>query len=382
MVCEMFISSAGKVRESRFFPAVMRSQARLTYTEVNAMVVERKRKVRERYAPLVPHLEELYALYRALRTQRDKRGAIDFESTETRIVFGEDRKISSIEPVERNDAHRLIEEFMIAANVSAAEFVLAHEAHTLFRVHTGPGAEKLADLRAFLGELGLQLGGRERPEPKHYAALLNEIRERPDAHLIQTVLLRSLSQAVYSPDNVGHFGLAVGAYSHFTSPIRRYPDLLLHRVIRHVVEHGKGAPLRYSHEELVAFGEHCSMTERRADEATRDAMDWLKCEYMQDKVNEEFDGVISSVTAFGIFVQLKDVYVEGLVHVTSLQNDYYHFEQAKHRLVGERTRQIYRLGDGLRVRVMRVNLDERKIDFELAAPVAREATRRTRKRRR
>jgi len=368
MVCDMEVTFVGRVKEHRFYPAVMRSHARMTYTEVADIVVEKKITARDARAPLLPHLDELYELYQALRKQRDKRGAIDFETTETKIVFGDSKKIEKIVPVERNDAHRLIEECMISANVAAASFMLERKAPTLFRVHAGPGAEKLTDLREFLAELGLKIGGRGDPEPKHYAALLTEIRGRPDAQLIQTVLLRSLSQAVYTPENLGHFGLAVEGYSHFTSPIRRYPDLLLHRGLRAQFKPG-GAPA-HSHDELVAWGEHCSMTERRADEATRDAVDWLKCEYMRDRVGDEFDGVISSVTSFGLFVMLKQVYVEGLVHVTSLQNDYYHYDQSKHRLVGERSGKAYRLSDSVRVKIMRVNLDEKKLDFELVEAAA------------
>lgn len=366
MVCDMSVNNSGVVKDYRFYPAVMRSHARLTYNLVNEAVIERKKAARDKVADVLPHVEELYELYKVLRKQREKRGAIDFETTETRIVFGADKKIEKIVPVERNDAHKLIEECMISANVAAADFVLGREGKTLFRVHAGPGMEKLEDLRAFLGELGLTLGGRDEPQPKHYAALLEEIRGRPDAQLIQTVLLRSLSQAVYTPENVGHFGLAVESYAHFTSPIRRYPDLLLHRAIRHLLDKRDPAGVHYTHEELVMAGENCSMTERRADEATRDAVDWLKYEYMQNKVGEEFDGVITGVTGFGLFVTLKEVFVEGLVHVTALENDYYQFDQAKHRLVGDRTRRIYRLADAIRVRVMRVNLDDKKIDFELA----------------
>ncbi len=366
MVCEMRISPSGAVGESRFFEGVMRSHARLTYTKVAAMLVDQDASLRAQYAALVPHLEELYKLYNALRTQREKRGAIDFETTETRIVFGADRKIERIVPVIRNDAHKLIEECMIAANVCAGEFLQDMEIPALFRVHEGPKPEKLTDLRAFLAELGLSIGGGDKPEPKHYAKLIKQIQGRPDFNLIQTVLLRSLSQATYTPENLGHFGLAHEAYVHFTSPIRRYPDLLVHRAIRHVLAKKKPEKFRYSHGDMITLGEHCSATERRADEATRDAVDWLKCEYMTDKVGEEFDGIITGVTGFGIFVELKDIFVEGLVHVTALLNDYYHFDQGKHRLRGERTNTVYRLADKVRVRVVRVNLDDRKIDFELA----------------
>jgi ribonuclease R len=371
MVCEMRVAPSGAVGEYRFFEGVMRSHARLTYTKVAAMLVDGDAALRAQYAPLVPHLEELYRLYHALRKQREKRGAIDFETVETRIVFGADRKIERIVPLVRNDAHKLIEECMIAANVCGGKFLEEAGMPALYRVHEGPKDEKLADLRAFLAELGLSLGGGEKPEPKHYAKLILQIQGRPDFDLIQTVLLRSLSQAIYTPDNLGHFGLAHEAYVHFTSPIRRYPDLLVHRAIRHVLAKKKPETFRYSHGDMLVLGEHCSMTERRADEATRDAVDWLKCEYMTDKVGNEFDGVITGVTGFGIFVSLTEVFVEGLVHVTALHNDYYHFDQAKHRLLGERTGTVYRLADKVRVRVVRVNLDDRKIDFELVQGGAR-----------
>ncbi|MDE2088456.1 MAG: ribonuclease R [Gammaproteobacteria bacterium] len=371
MVCELYLDPQGKVTRSRFFEGVMCSAARLTYDEVAAMLIERERALRARYAHLVPHLEELYALYQALKTARERRGAIDFDTTETRIVFGSGRKIDRIVPVERNDAHRLIEECMVAANVAAARLLLKHKLPALFRVHGGPNPEKLADLRTFLGELGLRLAGGKEPEARHYAELLAKVLRRPDAHLIQTVLLRSLDQAVYSPDNIGHFGLAYDAYTHFTSPIRRYPDLLVHRAIRHILAKGEAEDFEYAREQALALGEHCSMTERRADEAVRDAVDWLKCEYMMDKVGEEFDGIIAGVTSFGIFVELDGIYVQGLVHVTALGDDYYHFDPAGHRLRGERSGRMYRLGDKVRVKVMRVDLDERKIDFELARPAAR-----------
>ncbi|HKJ09350.1 MAG TPA: ribonuclease R [Gammaproteobacteria bacterium] len=380
MVCDMYINAEGNITRSSFYDAVMRSHARLTYDQVAAMLVDGDSALREKYSALVPHLEELYGLYKTMRGTRSKRGAIDFETTETRIAFGGDRKIERIVPVVRNDAHKIIEECMIAANVATARFLARHKVPTLYRVHEGPKADKLPDVRSFLAEVGMQLGGGDSPEPKHYAKLLDKVQHRPDAHLIQTVLLRSLAQAVYSPDNSGHFGLAHDNYVHFTSPIRRYPDLLVHRAVRHAIARKEGAVRRavrrvtgrgsakgfqYTHDDMVVYGEHCSMTERRADEATRDAVDWLKCEYMLDKVGEVYDGIITSVTSFGIFVELADIYVEGLVHVTALKNDYYHFDPAKYRLMGERTATSYRLADRVRVRVVRVDLDERKIDFDL-----------------
>jgi len=376
MACEMTIDQQGKVTRSRFMEAVMRSHARLTYDQVAAMLVERDDTLRVSFAPLLDTLEELYSLYKALRKLRDQRGAIDFETIETRIVFGADRKIERIVPVQRNDAHKIIEECMIAANVCTARFLARNKLPTLYRVHEGPQTDKLADLREFLGELGLSLGGGDKPRAADFAKLLAKVQTRPDAHLIQTVMLRSLSQARYSPDNIGHFGLSHEEYLHFTSPIRRYPDLLVHRAIRHQLQNearkknsgktARTAGFDYTEPDMVSMGEHCSTTERRADEATRDAVDWLKCEYMQDKVGEDYDGIVSSVTSFGIFVELKDIYVEGLVHITALLNDYYHFDPAGHRLRGERTGSVYRLGDQVRVKVVRVNLDDRKIDFELA----------------
>jgi ribonuclease R len=365
MACELNIKPSGRLADYRFFQAVMCSHARLTYNKVAAILQQGDEALRQEYATLVPHLEHLYELFKVLHTEREKRGAIDFETTETRVVFGENRKIERIVPVVRNDAHRLIEECMLLANVAAADFLLKRRMPGLFRIHEGPAEQKLNDLRAFLGELGLQLGGGDEPQAKHYARLLDSVRGRPDAHLIQTVMLRSLAQAMYSPKNLGHFGLAFDAYAHFTSPIRRYPDLVVHRAIRHALDDGKAADFIYSEEQLHNLGEHCSMTDRRADEATRDALDWLKCEYMLDKVGEEFDGIVTAVTSFGLFIELNEIYVEGLVHVTALSNDYYHHDPVHHRLVGERTGRVYRLADVVRVKVARVDLDERKIDFVL-----------------
>lgn len=378
MVCEMRVDPEGRVKDFRFYEAVMRSAARLTYTQVAAMVVARKAPQRRRHSKLVRHLDELYALYKALRGQREARGAIDLDTTETRIEFGEAQKIERIVAVVRNDAHRLIEECMIAANVCAARYLANKKTAALYRVHEPPAADRIEELRDFLGELGLSLGGGENPKPKDYAELVEQVAGRPDAHLIQTVLLRSMNQALYTPDNAGHFGLALEAYAHFTSPIRRYPDLLVHRAIRHVLRGGRPTTFEYSHNDMVNLGEHCSLTERRADDATRDAEYWLKCEYMLDKIGEEFDGVVSAVTSFGLFVELNEIFVEGLVHVTALANDYYRFDPVGHRLSGERSGQVYRLGDTVRVKVVRVNLDERKIDFELAGVIQQARPRRRR----
>jgi ribonuclease R len=387
LVCEMYINKQGELTRSRFHEALMRSHARLTYSEVARLLIDKDKKTRAQYQALVPHLEELYKLYKVMRRGRTKRGAIDFETTETRIVFSEDRKIEKIIAVERNEAHKIIEECMIAANVCTARFLGRHKLPTLFRVHEGPKAEKLLDLREFLKERGLSLAGGKQPMAADYAKMLKRVQGRPDTHVIETVMLRSLSQAKYSPDNVGHFGLAHEEYLHFTSPIRRYPDLLVHRAIRYQLKKQSqkkkgqkpsgrgltaGGGFSYEHAKMLEFGEHCSATERRADEATRDAVDWLKCEYMLDKVGEDFEGVITGVTSFGIFVELKDIYVEGLVHVTALQNDYYHFDPSGHLLRGERTGKTYHLSDVVKVKVVRVDLDDRKIDFELADAVKSE----------
>ncbi len=367
VVCEMQVTRDGKVKRAKFLRGVMRSAARLTYDQVHAWLWEGKARKKQLAAPYWGSLQALADVYRALVAQRRRRGAIDFETVETRIEFGAERKIERIVPVERNEAHRLIEECMIAANVAAARHLKREGLPLLYRVHGGPEADRLANLRTFLGALGLGLGGGERPEPLDYAKLLEQVAGRPDAALIQTVLLRSLKQAVYHPDNNGHFGLALAAYAHFTSPIRRYPDLLVHRAIVHRLAGGGADSFAYDHARLVDAGAHCSMTERRADEATRDAVSWLKCEYMLDKVGEAYDGLVSAVTSFGLFVELDGIHVEGLIHITALPGDYYRFDPAHHRLDGERSGRRFRLGMPLRVKVTAVNLDERKIDFELVA---------------
>ncbi len=281
-------------------------------------------------------------------------------------MFDEEGLVASIRPVLRNDAHRLIEEFMLAANVAAAEFLLDREIPALFRNHEVPAEEKIADLRKFLGEFGLQLGGGDEPGAGDYAALIEQVKEREDKHLIETVLLRSMPLAVYEEKNLGHFGLGFDAYTHFTSPIRRYPDLLVHRAIRHLLVNKTRTGFPYKREDMARLGGTCSMAERRAEEASRDVVQRLKCEYMQDKVGEVFDGTVSGVTGFGLFVELDDVYVEGLVHVTSLlPNDYYHYDAIGHRMRGERTGRTYRLANRVKVQVMRVDVDDRQIDFQL-----------------
>ncbi|MCM8856158.1 MAG: ribonuclease R [Candidatus Thiodiazotropha sp.] len=362
MTCELYIDKSGKVTRSKFFPAVMRSHARLIYNDVAAML-EGDPTLCKKHADLLPHLHDLYQLYQVLHAQRVERGAIDFDTTETRIEFNDLKRVERIVPVVRNDAHRLIEECMLAANVATARFLLRKKQPALYRIHEGPAEEKLTDLRGFLGELGLSLPGGKKPTAGDYSVLLKQIKERPDRHLIQTVLLRSLSQALYSSDNVGHFGLSYQAYTHFTSPIRRFPDLIVHRAIKHAINQGNADDFDYTKPDLQGLGEHCSSTERKADEATRDALDWLKCEYMQDKVGETFNGIITSVNSFGVFVELEEIYVDGLVHITALDNDYYHYDPVGHRLAGERTGKVFRLGDPLTIIVAKVNLDDRKIDF-------------------
>jgi len=350
----------------------MNSHARLTYNDVAELLpsaaapnVAKVAQLTEQYRSVIPHVLELYALFKMMRKQRELRGAMDFDTQETRIIFGQNRKIETIVPVVRNDAHKLIEEFMITANSAAARYLNGKKMPKLLRIHEGPNADKLFNLKKFLGGLGLVLGGGNQPTPLDYMALMESIKDRQDAHLIQTVLLRSMSQAVYSPDSKGHFGLALEAYAHFTSPIRRYPDLLVHRAIRHTLQGKKAESFIYGIPDMVILGEHCSANERRADDATRDVVSWLKCEYMMDKIGEEFSGIISAVTSFGFFVELAEIYVEGLVHISHLGQDYFNFDPITYQLKGERTNTVYRLGDSVQVRVARVDLDEKKMDFDL-----------------
>ncbi len=363
MVMEMAITASGKIQRSRVYRGVIHSHARLTYTQVDSWIKSGSCDL-EDSSVIFPALQNLHSLYQVLLNTRKARGAMDFSTTETRIVFDENRKIQRIIPVVRNDAHRLIEECMLAANVATARFLEKADIPILYRVHQPPAEDKLLALRQFLGEFGLTLGGGKKPSPKDFQVTLTKVGERPERHLIETVMLRSLKQAQYIEANSGHFGLAYPAYTHFTSPIRRYPDLLIHRAIGHLLDNRTAEGFAYDDKEMNRLGKHSSSTERRADEATREVVTWLKCEYMQDKIGQTFRGKIASVTSFGIFVELDDIYVEGLVHVTSLTSDYYAFDTAKHRLTGERTGHTYRLGDTMTVLVARVDLDERKIDFE------------------
>ncbi|WP_300435785.1 ribonuclease R [Zoogloea sp.] len=370
MVCDMAISQTGVIKQFRFYPAVMFSKARLTYNQVAAALYDKDAAALEVVGELLPHLQNLDKLFRVLLKARAKRGAIDFETQETRMIFDDNGKIEKIIPESRNDAHRVIEECMLAANVCASEFLQANEHPALYRVHEGPTPDKLAKLRDFFAEFGLQLGGGDEPRASDYGRLLEQIQGRPDLQLLQTVMLRSLRQAVYSPENVGHFGLAYDAYTHFTSPIRRYPDLLVHRAIKAVLSGQRYQPVQ-DNGDWEAIGMHCSMTERRADEADRDVENWLKCYYMRDRIGEEFDGSVSSVVPFGLFVALDDVFVEGLVHISDLGNDYFHYDDAHHTLVGERGGERYRLSDRIRVQLVRVNMEASKIDFRLVAGPSR-----------
>ncbi len=379
MVCDMHVSSSGDIGKYRFYPSVMYSNARLTYNQVAEMLAQPDGELAGKNAAIVPHLRHLYELFQKLLKARAKRGAIDFETVETQMIFTDQGKIERIVPVVRNDAHKLIEECMLAANVCAAGYLQEHKHTVLYRIHEGPTPEKLEALREFMKEFGLQLGGGEEPQAADYSKLLKSIKGRPDAGLLQTVMLRSLRQAKYDPENVGHFGLGYEAYTHFTSPIRRYPDLLVHRAIKAVL-HGKQYKPAQKWAEL---GAHCSVTERRADDATRDVEAWLKCFYMRDHLGSVFTGTVSSVTSFGMFVSLDDLYVEGLVHISELGKDYFRFEASKHQLLGERTGQRYRLGDRLQVRVVKVDMESTKIDFvlheEVAAPERPAAPKATKK---
>ena len=382
LVCEIHINRQGESNHFAFYESVIKSKARLTYGQVYN-ILEGNDDL-EGNPDVNSNLLRLFDLYKTLAEARSKRGAIDFDTVETRIIFDDFRKIEKILPIERNYAHRLIEECMLCANLAAAKFLEANRVPTLYRVHEGPTAEKLVNLRLFLGELGLDLKGREKPSPIDYQRILAQVERRQDSSIIQIMLLRSLKQAVYQPDNKGHFGLNYTTYSHFTSPIRRYPDLLVHRAIRSVIVNTKKEEIHnssssenkkkyseklypYDLEKMIVFGEKFSMTERRADDATREVQQWLKCEYLSNRIGMKYSGTVSGVANFGLFIELKDIHIDGLLHVTSLPRDYYAFDASRQRLSGERTGMHFSIGDQLEVLVAMVNLEDKKIDLELAS---------------
>ncbi len=399
MVCDMLVNAKGEVHAYQFYPAVMFSHARFTYTEVAAILQNTRGPEAAQRKGLVPYVLNLHDVYRALLMARGERGAVDFETTETQIVCDESGRIEKIVPRTRNDAHKLIEEAMLAANVCSADFINQGKHTGLFRVHEGPTPEKQEILRNYLKAMGVSQTIGDNPKPGDFQAIANATKDRPEAQQIHTMLLRSMQQAIYTPINSGHFGLAFEAYTHFTSPIRRYPDLLVHRVIKAILArkryelpalptpgeaHAKlskrlasrvkppvpGEPVKKPSADTLAWqaaGLHCSANERRADEASRDVEAWLKCKYMREHLGEEFSGVVSSVTSFGLFVTLDAMYVEGLVHITELGGEYFRFDEARQELRGERTGIRYALGSRVQVQVSRVDLDGRRIDFRLVS---------------
>ncbi|MEO5670297.1 MAG: ribonuclease R [Ramlibacter sp.] len=399
MVCDMLVTATGEIQAYQFYPAVMWSHARFTYTEVAAILANTRGPEAVRRKDRVADLLNLHDVYRALLKARNVRGAVDFETTETQIICDENGRIERIVPRVRNDAHRLIEEAMLAANVCSADYIQESKHPGLFRVHEGPTPEKKDILRSYLKAMGVSLTITEDPQPAEFQRIAEATKDRPDAQQIHTMLLRSMSQAIYTPINAGHFGLAYDAYTHFTSPIRRYPDLLVHRVIKAILAgsryelpvlptpgeaHEKLArrlatrvkapqnrlkkpppPLSREMQAWEAAGLHCSANERRADEASRDVEAWLKCKYMREHLGEEYGGIVTAATSFGIFVTLDQMYVEGLVHITELGGEYFKFDETRQELRGERTGIRYAIGTRVRVQVSRVDLDGRKIDFRL-----------------
>ena len=364
MVCEMMVDKSGQIESYDFKEGVMRSHARLTYNQVAKGLEDGT--MGDDLADVYPHVVNLNNMYQSLDTARRARGTIEFDTTESVIAFTDDQRIESIRPSVRNDAHKIIEECMISANVCAAKFIAKNKVPSLYRTHENPADEKIDDLRGTLSDLELKLGepGREIAS-SDYAALSEEIKGRDDYHTIQTLMLRSMRQAVYKSENGGHFGLALTHYAHFTSPIRRYPDLLVHRALKHIIRKRAAVDYNYTLERMTHMAEHCSTNERRANEASRDAEFALKCEYMLDKIGQDFDARVTGVVAFGLFVELNEHFVEGLIHITNLPKDYYVFEPKTHLLVGENRGIQFALNDQIRIRVASVNMDERKIDFEL-----------------
>jgi ribonuclease R len=366
LVCDLSVNDAGKVTRTRFDAAVMRSRLRLTYTEVWEWIVSGKAEIRPGTAEASASLRDLYGLYKALRRARTQRGAIDFESTEVQFRFDERGAVDDIVPYEQNDAHRLIEECMITANVEAANFLLRHRIAAPFRAHEPPPPDKLESLEQFLRGLGIKVPWRGRPEPRHFEHIVQQVKGRDDRPLVMAVLLRAQSLASYQAANTGHFGLALDAYAHFTSPIRRYPDLLVHRAIHYVLEHRDARGYPVERDRMERLSEQCSHRSRRAEEAERDVNERLKAIYMERHIGDTFKGQVTGVTSFGLFVELDQNRVSGLVHITTLPNDYYHFDPVVHRLTGDRTGKVFQLAQKVRVKVLAVNLEDRKIDFELA----------------
>ncbi|MFP3019116.1 MAG: ribonuclease R [Arsenophonus sp.] len=380
LVCEMKLSDQGEIISSKFYEGVMCSHARLTYNKV-WKILQGDEKLCQRYKNIVPNLQQLHRLYKVLDGARIKRGAISFESKEIKFILNEENRIKRIERVERNDAHKLIEECMILANIAAARFVEQNKEPSLYRVHDNPKEESIVNLRTVFNEFGLILPGGMNPKSVDYAKVMDEVSERPDHELLQIMILRSMKQAIYDNENRGHFGLSLKSYAHFTSPIRRYADLSLHRSIKYLLSGQNrknkhrltiNGGLHSDSNQIFQLGEHCSMTERRADEAIRDVSDWLKCDFMQDQIGNVFTGIIISVTAFGFFVRLKDLFIDGLVHVSSLNNDYYRYDNVRQRLIGESSGIIYRLGDEIKIKVESVHMDDRKIDFVLKSILDKE----------
>ncbi len=363
MVCDIAIDYEGNIEKTKFYDAVMHSHARMTYNEVQDILSNQDSEYRHTYKDLLKNIEDLNSLYQVLKKARATRGALEFDTTETRIIFDDNRKIENIVPVRRNEAHKIIEECMLMANVATAKYLKRQKIPMLYRVHDKPSEDKLKNLRTFLGDFGLILEGGDSPTALDYAKISAQAQGAAHAHLVETVMLRSMNQAVYQPENNGHFGLNYAQYAHFTSPIRRYPDLLIHRAIRFSWQKQAIVDFAYNEADMKSFGEHCSGTERRADEATRDATTFLKCEYLSHRLGEEYQAIVTAATSFGLFVELEDLYVEGLVHITELGDDYFHHDPSRHCLKGERTGKVYRLGDKVQVQVAQVNLDDRKVDL-------------------
>ncbi len=359
MTCEMNIDAQGNLLDYKFFPAVMFSHARLTYTKVGKILEDHDAVLTQEYSSVMDNLNALYDLYKALKEARTRRGVMDFDRIETQILFDDNGKIENIVATSRNDAHKLIEECMLMANQATAKYLAENEEDFLYRVHPKPTAEKVEVTRQFLTAVGLTLKGGDQPETVHFAQVLQDAKGRDDENIIKTIVLRTMKQAIYTPDNEGHFGLAFEDYTHFTSPIRRYPDLLVHRAINRVLNKNTHKPSK----KMAEMGEHMSVTERRANDATRDVEQWLKCEYMRDKVGETFNGIISGIASFGIFIELVEVYTEGMISIRDLKDDFYAFDDIHHKLKGQRTGKTFQLGDKITIQIASVNLDDRQMVF-------------------